>query len=285
MDKARYRGRARGRGLRLAYWTMLSTAWLGTSLLGEEKPLQKADLLLLESGQSMMTVGLHIRLSPGWHLYWINPGDAGLAPEVTWKLPPGLEAGPLRFPTPEKIVHGDIVAYGFKNEVLILCDLRGSAPPASSENLSIACRLNWMACQESCVTGQESVNLSPAAQTYADIERSRVIMSRFAPRFPRTPDKTQLAVKEARLAKMGKGWRVEILLSGKDAGRVSDIYPYPVENFVIVHSRIAVSGEKVSIPLEPSGPSAALVRINGLIIIGDDSYEVSIPIKTINHPL
>ncbi len=267
----------------MACWMLISTACLGTGLIGGDKPLRKMDLLLLESSQSMMTVGLHIGLSPGWHLYWINPGDAGLAPEVTWELPPGIEAGPLRFPTPEKIVHGDIVAYGFKNEVLILCDMRLSAPRASPEKFSISCRINWMACQESCVTGQESVNFSPPSQTPADLKRSREIMSRFAPRFPKPPDKNRVAVQEARLAKWGNGWRVEILLSGKDASRVLDIYPYPVENFVIAHSRIAVSGEKVTIPLEPSGPSAALARIDGLLIIGEDAYEVSIPVKTINH--
>ena len=37
------------------------------------------------------TVTVALRLIPvsGWHIYWKNPGDSGLPPSVTWKLPAG----------------------------------------------------------------------------------------------------------------------------------------------------------------------------------------------------
>jgi DsbC/DsbD-like thiol-disulfide interchange protein len=263
---------------------LFSTALLAAVSNGEEKPLRKVELLLLESRQpSTITVGLHVELTPDWYIYWINPGDAGLAPEITWDLPPGYEAGPLRFPTPEKSIHCDIVVYGFENEVLILCEIRPSGRLTPTAAPTIACRLGWMACRESCVTGQETVKVSPAAQTPADIKRSGEILSRFAARFPKPLDTTRIRIKETGLAKSENGWRVEILLSGEDAARVSDFYPYPPENFVVAHGRIKASGGKVIIPLEPSGPAAALVRIDGLLILGDDAYEVSIPVKPIDH--
>lgn len=284
MFEARPDGRTDKRRGRLVCWVGLTTALLVVGSKGEEKPLYNVELLLLESHpSSIITVGLHIDLAPGWHLYWINPGDAGLAPEVTWKLPPGYEAGPLRFPTPEKIVHGDIVAYGFKNEVIILCEIRPSGPLTPAESPTIACRLDWMACRESCTTGRETAEVSPATQTRADIKRSREILARFTARFPKPPDTARITIKESGLAKSENGWRVEILLSGKDAPRVSDFYPYPLENFVVAHSRIAARGEKVVIPLEPSGSSAALSRIAGLLILDDAAYEVSIPVKPIDH--
>ena len=34
-------------------------------------------------------IGLRIRLAPGWHTYWRNPGDAGVAPELDLALPKG----------------------------------------------------------------------------------------------------------------------------------------------------------------------------------------------------
>ena len=34
-------------------------------------------------------VGLRLRLAPGWHTYWINPGEAGEAPELTSPCRPG----------------------------------------------------------------------------------------------------------------------------------------------------------------------------------------------------
>jgi DsbC/DsbD-like thiol-disulfide interchange protein len=284
MDKRRGDGRTDKRRGRLAGWMLLTMALLVVGSRGEEKPLGKVELLLLESDPpSIMTVGLHIELAPGWHLYWINPGDAGLAPEISWELPLGYQAGPLRFPTPEKIVHGDIVAYGFKNEVIILCEISASGPLTSIEAPTIACRLDWMACRESCTTGRVTAKLLPAVQTQVDLKRSREILSRFAARFPKPLETARITIKQADLLKSGNGWQVEILLSGKDAPRVSDFYPYPLENFVVAHSRIAVSGEKVVIPLEPSGPAAVLVRINGLLLLSEDAYEVSIPVKPIDH--
>src|SRR5947209_17609566 len=36
-----------------------------------------------------------MRPAPGWHGYWLNPGDAGLPMQVDWHLPTGVAAGPL----------------------------------------------------------------------------------------------------------------------------------------------------------------------------------------------
>ena len=280
MFKAKADGKCGDRKPLLAGFVFLAAA--APFVLGsgaEEKPLQKVELLLLESNPSAMTVGLHIEIAPGWHLYWANPGDAGLAPEVTWELPAGYEAGALQYPVPEKIVSRDIVAYGFTTEVLILCEIKPAGTMIPSKPPAIACRLNWMACQESCVTGQEDMKISPEALTSAGGERSRGIMSRFAARFPKTIDAARFAAREAGLVKSGNGWQLHILLSGKGAARISDFYPYPVEDFVISHNRIAVSGGNVTIPLQPSGPSAALGRIDGLLILENDAYEISIPVK------
>lgn len=271
-------------GLRMAAWLLISAALFSGSRQGEETPLPKVELLLLESNPSVMVVGLRIEIASGWHLYWANPGDAGLAPEVFWELPRGHQAGPLQYPIPEKIVSGDIVAYGFKNEVLILCEIKPAGTGISAKLPAIACRLNWMACQESCLTGQEDLKVSPAALTPAEQERSREVMSRFAPRFPKPFDEAPIAAKEARFVKSGNRWQVEILLSGEDLSSVSDFYPYPPDNFVIVHSQITAVGGKVVIPLEPSDPSAALCRIDGLLILGDDAYMVSFPVETSTQP-
>ena len=40
--------------------------------------------------------GLYFKLEPGWHVYWKNPGDAGLPPNIHWTLPEGVTAEPLQ---------------------------------------------------------------------------------------------------------------------------------------------------------------------------------------------
>lgn len=45
-------------------------------------------------------VGLQMNPRPGWHGYWSNPGESGLAPVVKWTAPAGVRFGPLQHPAP-----------------------------------------------------------------------------------------------------------------------------------------------------------------------------------------
>src|SRR5580704_2062511 len=48
-------------------------------------------------------VALRLRLADGWHTYWKNPGDAGVAPEFTID---GVTASPIDWPTPSRSPRG-----------------------------------------------------------------------------------------------------------------------------------------------------------------------------------
>src|ERR1700757_2228491 len=43
-------------------------------------------------------VALRFELEKGWHVYWVNPGDSGEPPRVTWDLPAGIKAGAIEWP-------------------------------------------------------------------------------------------------------------------------------------------------------------------------------------------
>ena len=272
-------------GALLASLLLAATAPLGAGApflppqTADEKPLRRVEILVLEDRSTEVTVGLHVKLVPGWYLYWLNPGDAGLAPEVIWQLPQGFAAGRLRFPTPQKFVHGDIVTYGFMDEILILCEIRRPATITRADRQIIIAVLDWMACKESCLTGKTTAQVNLASLSRADLQVSGSLFSRFSSLYPKSLSAAQLTANEARLIRPPGRWTVEIALSGRDAARVSDFYPYPPEDFVIDHHRITINGGKLSIPVEPSNPSAVLFEISGLIIIDGAGFEVSFPVK------
>jgi len=245
----------------------------------EEKPVRLVTLLVLEDRPSEVTVGLYIELAPGWYLYWLNPGDAGLAPEVRWILPTGYVAGKLRFPTPVKFSHGGITTYGFKEETLLLCDIRMSPLRSAHDKPVISAVLGWMACKESCLTGETTVNLSLSSPSSALIQKSRSVFSRFAKRYPQTIAAAELTANEARLIKSPGGWTMEIPLSGRQADRVTDFYPYPLDEFVINHKGIGLKEGRLIIPIAPSKASAPLSVFSGLLIIDGAGFKVSIPVK------
>src|SRR6266851_5732139 len=43
-------------------------------------------------------VGVLFDLEQGWHVYWVNPGDAGDPPRIQWELPAGFRVGDVRWP-------------------------------------------------------------------------------------------------------------------------------------------------------------------------------------------
>jgi hypothetical protein len=50
-----------------------------------------SDTASLEPG-STVRVGVLFEMEPGWHVYWKNPGDSGLATEVLLEPPVGFES-------------------------------------------------------------------------------------------------------------------------------------------------------------------------------------------------
>ena len=69
-----------------------------------------------------------IRRDNGWHTYWKFPGDGGEPPTVLWDLPPGLQAGELIFPAPQRIMMAQVGAHGHTGETLYLCKFEPKVP-------------------------------------------------------------------------------------------------------------------------------------------------------------
>ena len=44
-------------------------------------------------------LAIEMRTRPGWHGYWLNPGDAGLPMAVQWQLPPAIRSGRCAIPS------------------------------------------------------------------------------------------------------------------------------------------------------------------------------------------
>jgi len=103
-------------------------------------------------------VALHLHSDKGWHTYWINPGDAGLATLIKWTLPPGFTAGPIQWPTPEKHNMGPLVTYGYEGDVYLLTTI---TPPKGDLpfHFDVKAHAEWLVCQEECIPGKADLAL------------------------------------------------------------------------------------------------------------------------------
>jgi len=86
-----------------------------------------AERLAVQAEQPF-TVALRLDPEDGWHTYWRNPGDSGMATVIDWQLPPGFASGPISWPQPQRFSEGSMTAYGYAGEVLLLAEI--TPPPA-----------------------------------------------------------------------------------------------------------------------------------------------------------
>src|SRR5437867_3085239 len=88
----------------------------GTDLV---KATLVSDVSSVKAGQPF-TLGVLLKIEPGWHVYWKNPGESGMATSVQWKVPEGFKVGELQFPIPIRFGQsGDVIGYGYQDEVLL----------------------------------------------------------------------------------------------------------------------------------------------------------------------
>jgi DsbC/DsbD-like thiol-disulfide interchange protein len=244
-------------------------------------PLKSVRLVVVEAGgPGPATLGFYVEPEPGWHLYWANPGDAGLAPNARWTLPAGFTAGPLRHPVPRKTVESGVVSLEHEGQVLLLSEI---SPPASgwpAGPWKVSAVLEWMACRESCITGESPVEV-PFPPDAAAIAEGRSLREKFASRFPRPLAGSGVIVGAAGAEWTGSAWSVEIALSGPRAGEASDFYAYPVDDFVIDNAGVVCRDGKIVVPLVPSkGPGSPRPSVvSGVLVVGDVGYEISVALS------
>ncbi|MDB5374287.1 MAG: cytochrome biosis protein, partial [Belnapia sp.] len=115
-----------------------------------------ADAQAVAPGEAFR-LGLRLRLAPGWHTYWRNPGDAGAPPEIALRLPEGATAGPLEWPVPRRIATGPLMSFGYEGEVLLPLRL---VAPAGGETLVIEAEASWLVCAEICIPEEGRFSLT-----------------------------------------------------------------------------------------------------------------------------
>ena len=105
-------------------------------------------------------LGVHFVLEPGWHIYWLNPGDSGQPPVFKWQLPDGITAGEIRWPRPERLQSSpQIVDYGYHDDVLLMVPIH-VARTLSGSPAQIALDAKWLICREVCLADRAQLHLS-----------------------------------------------------------------------------------------------------------------------------
>lgn len=114
-----------------------------------------------------VTLGIRLKVEEGWHSYWVNPGEGGMALSAKWKLPEGWKAGALQQPVPKRFKTGDLPGFGYEGEAVFLVDL--TPPSAATGEAECTVKLSWLTCDQSaCVPGDVELSVKlPAGDATA----------------------------------------------------------------------------------------------------------------------
>ena len=122
-----------------------------------------------------VTVALRQEIAPGWHTYWKNPGDSGLAPDLTWKLPKGVNVAEPQWPAPSRKEYGPLVNYGYVNQTAILYTLSVPAGWPVGTPLPIEAEAELLVCAEICIPvyGRLSASVETGTENRSDPQTAR----------------------------------------------------------------------------------------------------------------
>jgi len=192
-------------------------------------------------------LALDFRLAPGWHIYWSNPGDAGLAPQIS--LDPPASAGPFIYPPPELLIDGSVAAYALSGYVLL---------PFTATRVGDSIHANafWLACRDVCVPEHARFTLalrggpSPEASLFTNMP---VVASPFA----------------ASIAPGG-----QLTIAGLNRRQVSAARFFPDADGAIINNapqRVSFSSAGLTLHLSPGQNFAAGKSLSGVIELTDPS--------------
>lgn len=240
------------------------------------------------------TVGVVLTMEPGWHTYWINPGESGLATTVRWTLPDGFTAGPLQWPRPEKhIESGDVLTYGYSGETMLLATVTPPRDLKPGSSVTLKAEAEWLECESTCIPGSGTAGLTLRVSASTPKPANRPLFEKYRPLVPPPWAETvgfSYVVSEGegelqlRLTPVG-GFR--FVPDGNDG---PDFYPEPSEMYMVGRAQVNAQPTDVRmiLPVKPAGKSGGESSVTGVIVYRMEggerqSVRVTIPVTQSLH--
>ncbi|WP_245941964.1 protein-disulfide reductase DsbD family protein [Sphingomonas gilva] len=215
---------------------------------------------------STVMLAVRARPDPGWHGYWINPGDAGVPDRFAWTLPAGATVGEIRYPVPHRLMIAGIMNYVFEGEYAMLAPLSVPAGLAAGTALPVSARIDYLVCtEEVCVPESATVE---ARLTVGDGAIDPAIRARFDGWRAKLP---RPLGSPATFAVAGDTLRIAIPLPAEAS--VADPYVFPVTERALDHSApqsVTREDEALIVSTKAGGGASALRSLDGVLALGPD---------------
>ena len=103
------------------------------------------------------TVAILMQPEPGWHGYWLNPGDAGFGMTLRWRVPEGVLPGPPRYPVPRTLTIAGLMNHVYESDYAILSSLTLPRGAPAGARLPLELEAEWLACTDQVCVPERGV--------------------------------------------------------------------------------------------------------------------------------
>ncbi|MCW5937839.1 MAG: hypothetical protein KIT11_11100 [Fimbriimonadaceae bacterium] len=158
---------------------------IAAALLGAQASPSHSSVRLLAGDynpgpNAKLEIGLEVKLEPGWHTYWLNPGDSGSPIKVDLTLPEGWTAENWRWPAPDRFETAGIVSFGYSERAVLHATVTTGPTPLEAAQIKADVRL--LVCEDACVpeSGSATLDLKSGRQADAELEETAKLIPAIA---------------------------------------------------------------------------------------------------------
>ena len=249
----------------------LAAAWLlaPSHLLAAEPPRARLELVSEQAAIApggAVWLGIRQRIAPGWHTYWINPGDSGEPLSMDWALPVGFRAEPIVWPHPERIAVGPAMSHGYTEEAVLLVRVTAPADLPLDRPVTLGGRASLLVCEKICIPEEQELALAlpvRAAPAAPSADAGLIARARRA-----VPAPSPWA---ARLSASPKEVVLSLDASGLVADRIRDVWFYPSDWGLVepaAPQEVRVDGRGIRLVMARGAlPTARTDVVDGVLVV------------------
>ncbi len=203
-----------------------------------------SDVYAVNPGSSF-ELGVLLRVEPGWHIYWKNPGDSGLPTSVDFTVPSGFKVDEPKWPIPRILEGaGGIVDYGYEDSLLLVSRVTAPQDLSFGSEAVFKVRVSWVSCKEVCIPGRTELVLSLPVSD--DVRRVNTdLFSEWRTRTPSISpsNKSKYGVEVKLTETDGAVSKVSIHLNAGNDAKEIELYPGPSESLIV--GNISIEPERI----------------------------------------
>ncbi len=217
-------------------------------------------------------------LEQGWHVYWVNPGDAGDPPRIQWELPAGFRVGEVRWPVPSQIGSATLVDYGYEGHVLLAAPLQVPADYKAGAPRTLAADVRYVICREVCISARTraSVTVPSKDKTPAALTTTRELFRTTRQHWPKpVPHEWQVNV-----ADNGAQFVLSLQTGSREASAL--FLPLDADQIDNAAAQTVTPAEHgVQLVLKKSDPRAKpIAMLRGLVVFAANrAFEIAAPVS------